>query len=470
MGLWATACSSGDGTLGFGDSNPAMSTDDDAGSTGESSGSSSGASTPVNTTHDGGASPGTSSSSGSGSSSSSSSGGPSQGTPPQDAGSSTPTDAGSTNNRDASRQRTADASTGATPDASTGMTPDAGNPQPPPVVVSTSDAGVPTGWLYTSGNKIFQSTGAGGTQWIGRGVNMDDIFLCGYNDTLWMTNPAQTSEALVTSLMTGWKPNFVRISLAMDSHTSTASWLTNAAAYKTPMTSVIEAIGANPNVYALVTVRSDLSMIDLDQGGGDPEATGVPSNSTNTPNATLYPTGTDAVYVALVDSFANDKFVMFGLTNEPGGSSPLSNSALAAAMNHAVGTIRAEEDRLGVPHHIVSVQGNGWASDVSFYGATPRPIAYDNVVYEIHGYPPSTASYTNANIPVIIGEYGSLTAGSATAFFADLEAKQISSLAWDFDPFSDCSPDLLNITSSTSGLQLSSWGTIVQGYLLAHAL
>ena len=96
---------------------------------------------------------------------------------------------------------------------------------------------------------------------------------------------------------------------------------------------------------------------------------------------------------------------MFGLTNEPGGNT-LSNAKLAAAMDHAVGTIRAEEDRLKVPHHIVSVQGNGWSSDISFYAKTPSPITHDNVVYEVHGYPPPTSGYTYPNIPVIIGEYG----------------------------------------------------------------
>ena len=132
-------------------------------------------------------------------------------------------------------------------------------------------------------------------------------------------------------------------------------------------------------------------------------------------------------------------------------------------MSHAVGVIRAEENKLGVPHHVVSVQGNSWTSDISTYAATPLP--YDNVVYEVHGYPPATASYTYANIPVIIGEYGSLT-DSAT-FYADVEAKQIPNLAWDFEPYSNCSPDLLNVTTSTT-LTPTAWGTTVYDYLTSH--
>jgi hypothetical protein len=324
------------------------------------------------------------------------------------------------------------------------------------------DAGLPSGWLYTSGSKIYVSSGSGGTQWMGRGVNMDDIFLCGYNNTLYLTSPDQTLETIVSGLITGWKPNFVRVSLGMDSYPTVASWLSDDAQYKTPMTTIINAVGANPGVYVLVTLRSDASMIGQDTVDGDPEATGIPSDSTTTPNATLYPTGTDAVYVALVDTFANARFVLFGLTNEPGGDKQ-SSATLSAAMSHAVGVIRAEEDRLGVPHHLVSVQGNGWTSDISFFSESP--LSYDNVVYEVHGYPPSPSSYTYSNIPVILGEYGSLT--DSASFYADVEAKQIPNLAWDFEPYSNCAPDLLNVTNSATTLTASAWGTVVQSYLMA---
>jgi hypothetical protein len=327
------------------------------------------------------------------------------------------------------------------------------------------DGGFPAGWLYTSGAKIMVSDGSsGGKAWMGRGVNVDDIFLCGYDDTLWMTAPDTTLETIISGVISGWKPNFLRISLGMDSDPTVVSWLTNPTQYKTPMTDVINSIGTNPDVYVLVTLRSDVTMIGQDEVDGDPEATGLPSDSTTTPNATLYPTGTDAVYQALVDTFAHSSFVLFGLTNEPGGDK-LSNSAIAAAMNHAVGTIRAEEDKLGVPHHLVSVQGNGWTSDISFYAVSPPLIAYDNVVYEVHGYPPATASYTYPSIPVILGEYGSLT-DSAT-FYADVESKQIPNLAWDFEPYSNCAPDLVTVTDSATTLTPTTWGSTVQAYLAA---
>jgi hypothetical protein len=280
-----------------------------------------------------------------------------------------------------------------------------------------------------------------------------------------MPTPDQTVEAVAATLIASWKPTFFRVSLSMDSFTPTTSWLTNPAQYETPMTAVINAIGAHAGVYVLVTLRTDASMIDGDTATGA-DATLLPSDSTTTPNKTMFPTGTDAVYVALVDSFANDGYVLFGVANEPGGNL-LSNATLSAAMVHAVGVIRAEEDRLGVPHHLVSVQGNDWTSNIGFYSTAA--LAADNVVYEVHGYPPTTASYTYANLPVIIGEYGSLDTASAPAFYADVEAKQIPNLAWDADPYNDCAPDLLDVNYMDTALTPSSWGQIVMSYLTSHA-
>ncbi len=330
----------------------------------------------------------------------------------------------------------------------------------------TTDGGFPAGWLYTKGNQIELSNGAGGTPWMGRGVNVDDIYFCGYDNTLWMTTPDQTLSQMISGMITGWKPNLIRISLGMGSYPTVSTWVGTDAMYKAPMTTVINAILAHPDVYVLVTLRSDASMIGQDTADGDAEATGIPSDSTTTPDATKFPTGTDATYIALVDTFGSANNVLFGLTNEPGGDKD-SNDTIVAAMTHAVGVIRAEENRLGVPHHLVSVQGQGWTSDISFYAT--KPIAYDNVVYEIHGYPPATSSYTYANIPVIIGEYGSLTSDMATAFYADVEAKKIPNIAWDFDSYNDCAPDLVNVTESATNLTPSSWGMIVQGYLTTHA-
>ena len=298
-----------------------------------------------------------------------------------------------------------------------------------------------TGWLSTSGKQIMLD----GQPWMGRGVNMDDLFLCGFNNTA--ANPTIVASNLTTiadEVIKVWGANFIRVSLAMNSFNA-VSWIDNPAQYANPMIQLINAIGANPGVYVLVTLRSEKSMVET--GGGEP--TYVPTNNT------------DALYVALVDSFAKAPYVMFGLSNEPANITP---ENLVPVMSHAVSVIRAEEDRLGVPHHIVSVQGNNWTSNISFYSTTPLP--YDNVAYEIHGYPP--ANYTYANIPVIIGEYGPSSSGFPASFFDDVEAKGIPNLAWDLDPYNNCAPDLVSVNNSATNLQPSSWGTTVKAYLATH--
>ncbi len=326
----------------------------------------------------------------------------------------------------------------------------------------TGGGNTPAGWLYTKGAGIFVADGmGGGTPWMGRGVNVDDIYLCGYNNTLQSNDQGAALKTLMANLIASWKPSFVRISLGMASYPTQSSWLTSPNQYKTPMTDVINTL-AN-SAYVLVTLRSDASMILQDTADGDAEATGLPSDSTTTPDATKFPKGTDATYIALVDTFAHSPHILFGLTNEPGGNKR-TNDQIKKAMDHAVSVIRAEEDAQGVPHHIVSVQGNGWTSDISFYASAP--LTEPNVVYEVHGYPPATSSYTYSNIPVIIGEYGSLP--DATSFYADVEAKQIPNLAWDFESYSNCAPDLLNVNDSSTNIQPSAWGDTVKAYLAAH--
>ena len=54
---------------------------------------------------------------------------------------------------------------------------------------TSTDGGLPAaGWLYTVAgqNQVYVSNGSSGTVWMGRGVNMDDVFLCGYNEGFWM--------------------------------------------------------------------------------------------------------------------------------------------------------------------------------------------------------------------------------------------------------------------------------------------
>jgi hypothetical protein len=325
---------------------------------------------------------------------------------------------------------------------------------------TAGNSALPAGWLFTQGNKVHVSDGAGaGPVWVGRGVNIDDLFLCGHNSGLTVPDAEGLLTSIVGNLMRDWKPTFLRVSLGLNSYTP-VTWTSNPAQYATPMTNVIKSIGAFPGAYVLVTLRTDTSMTRLCTLSSD--ATCLP--------ATL--TASDDLYRAMVDTFATSQHVLFGVTNEPGGMSA-TDADLRAVMTHAITVIRAEEDRLGTPHHVVSVQGNNWTSRLGFYDAAPLP--FDGVVYEYHSYPPEatgTYGYTWSNLPVIIGEYGpasgsSLTGSTIDAFHADVEAKQIPNLAWDVSPFSNCAPDLVAVTNSTT-LTPNAWGTSVQNYLLAH--
>jgi hypothetical protein len=321
---------------------------------------------------------------------------------------------------------------------------------------SSSGTTQTTGWLYTkaSDNKIYLNSGAGESVWIGRGVNVDDLFLGGYNYTLWMTT-ADAEAALtatMTNLISQWRPTLLRLSLNMSSYPTHVSWLTNPTQYREPMERVINKIGESAGVYVMVTLRSDTSMSVCDASD---DATCFPEAATNN------------VYRALVDSFANKPHVMFGLSNEPGGNVKTA-AELRQAMSAAVDAIRARERELGVPEHIVVVQGDDWTSTIDFYAA--QPLTQTNVAYEYHSYPPTSSEYTFTNIPVIIGEYGGanwqgMSQSVGDAFFRDIEAKRISSLAWYFSPYSAVAPALLNVTHDARQITPNSWGTIVRNYL-----
>ncbi|MEO7113156.1 MAG: hypothetical protein ABI183_22145, partial [Polyangiaceae bacterium] len=93
--------------------------------------------------------------------------------------------------------------------------------------IASRDGGLPSGWLYTSGNKIFVSSGgATDTQWMGRGVNMDDLFLCGHNSNFTQTAPTgeEALTSVVTHLISDWKPTFIRVSLSMNTYVA-QTWI-----------------------------------------------------------------------------------------------------------------------------------------------------------------------------------------------------------------------------------------------------
>jgi hypothetical protein len=347
---------------------------------------------------------------------------------------------------------------------------------------TAGSGGSSAGWLHTvtGDNKIYDSNNS---VWVGRGVNIDDLFFGGYNCSFWMSDGDAAMMATVDVLMSSWKPTFVRVNLSMSGvynvSTSTcpgavlANWTDPIASntYKATMTKAIEALG-NAGAYVLVTLRTDETMIRYASA-----TTTEPCDcSGSCDTAVCVPTAaTDAVYQALVDSFWDKPYVMFGASNEGGGFNP-DSATLRTLMSHVVDVIRAQEATHGGQPHLISVQSTGYTSTSSYYST--NPLSQSNVVYEHHGYPPT--DYMHSNIPIIIGEYGpSDMSGSNVSDLSGLndnfETQQISNLAWIFEPINGVTPPLASGWSGVAAanmtetnLQLTSWGTLVKNYLLAH--
>jgi hypothetical protein len=57
--------------------------------------------------------------------------------------------------------------------------------------------------------------------------------------------------------------------------------------------------------------------------------------------------------------------------------------------------------------------------------------------------------------------------GHPWLFFVDIESKHIPNLAWSLSPYSNCAPDLVQVTHSKT-LTANAWGQKVKTYLLSH--
>ena len=306
------------------------------------------------------------------------------------------------------------------------------------------------GWLHTSGGQILDADGG---VWMGRGVNMDDILFCAYDYDL-ANGPADVTEAkaVVDELVNNWKVNFIRISMYMGSYSQTYSWINNTKNYATLMTEVVNYIGQYPGVYVLLTLRSDPTM----------NCPTAPAENNCLPTEATVP-----VYKALLDSFSNSSFVMFGVSNEPDDQAVAS---LPATMSIGVQAIRDEETKLGTPQHLIAVQGSNSPPLQDYTPTAVQPSA--NVIYEIHYYPqwsgtPQTDYLPYVGVyPFFFGEYGGPTGSESdtmsASFFKDCEDDHIPSLAWDFSPFVDCAPDLLTHTGSLTNN--TAWGNSVKAY------
>ena len=66
-------------------------------------------------------------------------------------------------------------------------------------------------------------------------------------------------------------------------------------------------------------------------------------------------------------------------------------------------------------------------------------------------------------LPFFLGEYSGATNGGESdtenaAFYKDMEDNKISNLAWDYSPYVDCAPDLMNPGSALTSL--TTWGRL----------
>jgi endoglucanase len=124
-------------------------------------------------------------------------------------------------------------------------------------------------------------------------------------------------------------------------------------------------------------------------------------------------------------------------------------------MDDTVAAIRAVEDGLGTPRHVVAVQGTrGWGREIDYYVDHPIEAGDgENVAYETHVYNPEEDfedqfELPSQTIPVIIGEFGpfadawmEMTLDDCAALMDSAEELEIPHLAWTFHM--RCPPNLL---------------------------
>src|SRR5262249_18478427 len=163
--------------------------------------------------------------------------------------------------------------------------------------------------------------------WTGRGLNLAGLSFCGNFSTQIQQDPVGALNARVDDAVTKWHASFLRI--VMD----TTNFISNAGSFRDHLVQVVNHIGTYPAVKVLLSVYTDPT---FDQSSG---GTGCCAS-----------VNTDPLYRALVDTFKNHNYVMFGISNEPGAS--WTEAKLWDVMNHAVGTIRTEEDVIGSIHHL----------------------------------------------------------------------------------------------------------------------
>ncbi len=320
-------------------------------------------------------------------------------------------------------------------------------------------------WLTVRGNHIYH---ASGSIFMARGANIFDTRGC--NGCAYAPSNVAEVKRRIDTLVDDWKGNFIRFNLqSYSSQDYRTQWqgVLDDPSYLADIVDIMTYVRTQkPGTYVLLTLLNDPSFDDH-----------------NIPNA-----DTAKIWAKLAASFATFPNIMYGIANEPHARSTdtqeiinKQGAKVHAAMTLSVEAIRAVEDRLKAPHHLIAVQGTtGWARSVKYY--LTNPIRGDNIVYEIHPYSP----YTQFNdqittpaktLPLIIGEFGFVTefTGSMqmkdTMTMMDLADKlNIPYTGWSFH--ASCGIALVKKTAAdncgvNSALVPTPWGSMLRAHLAA---
>jgi len=309
-----------------------------------------------------------------------------------------------------------------------------------------------TDLLHTEGNKILHANGA---RFHGRGANIFDTRQCG--SCAWQVPHVDEVIRRVDELVDKWHANFMRFDLvsyasANYNGMTLQQWgdVTQDPNYLADLQKIVAHVGTKPGVYILITLFSHPSM-----------------DSFELPTAATMP-----VYKKLSDTFKNSPQVLYGVTNEPHGTT---DGAVWTAMNNAVDAIRSMEPASG-PHHVISVQGTqSYSRTLTYYVTHPITAGGGvNIVYETHAYNPPAewqALFIDPakTLPVIIGEFGPdgtyMTLPTAQQLMPQAESIEVPYIGWSFSP--ECAPGMIqyvdNVTDCGVGAPLtpSAWGNAI---------
>ncbi len=289
------------------------------------------------------------------------------------------------------------------------------------------------GWLYVDGNHIYLP---GGEIWHGRGVNIHDTRSC--NACSHAAPDLDEVKRRIDEAVDVWGANFLRLDL--ESYAADDGWRvqwqspTVDTEYLADVVEMVDHIGTKEGVYVMVSLWIHPSF----------SALGWPTDDTI------------EVWELVVETFAQDSHVLFGLVNEPEENSGGAQDAeVWTAMDNTVAAIRQVEEDLGAENHVIAVQGTrGWGRIIEYYVDHPIEAGDgQNVAYETHVYNP-TADFEDQfevpaqTIPVIIGEFGpfsetwgEMTLDDCTNLMDSAEDLEIPHMAWTFHM--RCPPNLL---------------------------